>query len=239
MTLKNPLRNIFAFRVFDFRDRFPEPVPTFLAALEKLQSGSACMPELCEIIAYLLDGRTITIPTHFFIREELRFASRTEAEKWVQERTAKITKNPQTRIFGALIANADDPIEKQIDDAASCTFSKVIDANENEATSEAVENWLREAIRSLPEINPSRTPKNRKFVQRFNEKSGILIKCLNGSLAFREYLADESFTDFEILHSDLSIKIDEEEAAIYEIDGHYVIDHAPETLGLTVDKSER
>lgn len=126
MTRKNPLRNVFAFRVFDFRDRLPDPVPTFLGALEKLQSGSAYMPELCEIVAYLLDGRTITIPTHFFIREEMRFSSRTEAEKWVHERTAKITENPQTRIFGALIANADDPIEKQIEDAASCTFSYVV-----------------------------------------------------------------------------------------------------------------
>src|SRR3990167_2039328 len=98
MTLKNPLRNIFAFRIFDFRDRFPDPVPTFLSALEKLQSGSAYMPELCEIVAYLLDGRTITIPTHFFIREEMRFASRAEAEKWVQERAAKITENPK-RVF--------------------------------------------------------------------------------------------------------------------------------------------
>lgn len=236
---KNPLRNIFAFRVFDFRDRFPDPVPTFLAALEKLQCGSAYMPEQSEIVAYLLDGRTITIPTHFFIREEMRFASRTDAEKWVRERAAKITENPKKRIFGALIADADDPIEKQIEDAARYTFSKVIDANENETTSEAVENWLRDAIRSLPEIKPSRNPKNRKFVQRFSKRPGTLIKCLDGSLAFREYHADGSFTDFEILHSDLSINIDDDDAAIYEIDGHYIIDHAPETLGIVVNKSEK
>lgn len=64
-----PLGRAFAYRVFDLRDRFPQPLETFRQALECLQSDNAYLPDMSdEIVAYLRDGRALPIPEHFFIR---------------------------------------------------------------------------------------------------------------------------------------------------------------------------
>jgi len=64
-----PLERVFAYRVFDLRDRFPQPLETFRQALECLQSDNAYLPDMSgEIVAYLLGGRALPIPEHFFIR---------------------------------------------------------------------------------------------------------------------------------------------------------------------------
>ncbi|QJQ99321.1 hypothetical protein [Halomonas sp. PGE1] len=70
-TTHDPLGMIFAYRVFDLRDRFPEPVETFREALECLQSDRAYLPELSgDIVAYLRGGYAITIPAAFFLQRQ-------------------------------------------------------------------------------------------------------------------------------------------------------------------------
>jgi len=65
-----PLERVFAYRVFDLRDRFPQPLETFRQALECLQSGEAYLPDMSgEIVAYLRGGRALRIPEHFFIQQ--------------------------------------------------------------------------------------------------------------------------------------------------------------------------
>lgn len=66
----NPLQSVFAYRAFDLRDRFPQPLETFRQALECLQSGEAYLPDMSgEIVAYLRGGRALRIPEHFFIQQ--------------------------------------------------------------------------------------------------------------------------------------------------------------------------
>ncbi len=149
MPFSLPPKEIFAFRTIDLRDRFPEPIPTFLAALEKLQSDAAYMPETGEIIAYLVDGRSIPIPREFYIRHEKRFKSRAEAEKWVRERMASIADNPRHRIFGIFIADPDAPIEEQIDEAIGYTDTSVADVSENPQIVANVNAWLRSTVREM------------------------------------------------------------------------------------------
>lgn len=50
---------------------------------------------------------------------------------------------------------------------------------------------------------------------------------------FRVYLADHSFRDYEIIHSDLEIEIVDEEATFYEAEEgcDARLDHSPRTLG--------
>lgn len=60
---------IFAYRAFDLRDHFPQPLATFRDALECLQSDGAYLPAMSgEIVAYFRDGSALPIPEHFFIR---------------------------------------------------------------------------------------------------------------------------------------------------------------------------
>src|SRR5690554_7667134 len=70
-TTSDPLKAIFAYRVFDLRDRFPEPVATFREALACLQSDRAYLPELSgDIVAYVRGGYAITVPAAFYLRRQ-------------------------------------------------------------------------------------------------------------------------------------------------------------------------
>src|SRR5690554_7041999 len=70
-TTPDPLEAIFAYRVFDLRDRFPEPVATFREALACLQSDRAYLPELSgDIVAYVRGGYAITVPAAFYLRRQ-------------------------------------------------------------------------------------------------------------------------------------------------------------------------
>lgn len=126
---QDPLDQVFAYRVLDLRNRFPEPVPTLRQALECLLSDRAYMPESTgEIIACLQDDRSIEIPSEFFIVKKPRFQTRESAELWVRERMADIDAGkPMATLRGALLANSDDPIDKQIDDALARRLPKLID----------------------------------------------------------------------------------------------------------------
>ena len=61
-------QQIFAYRAFDLRDRFPQPLETFRDALECLQSDDAYMAAMSgEIMAYLRGGGVLNIPVDFFL----------------------------------------------------------------------------------------------------------------------------------------------------------------------------
>lgn len=88
--------NVFAYRAFDLRDRFPQPLETFRDALECLQSDVAYLPSMTgEIVAYLRGGKALTIPDDFFLRRLDREVSLVHpeenddvcnaVEKWLQE----------------------------------------------------------------------------------------------------------------------------------------------------------
>jgi hypothetical protein len=47
---------------------------------------------------------------------------------------------------------------------------------------------------------------------------------------FRVYQGDD-FIDYELCHDDLAITITDEQAAFYERDGQYFLDHSPEVFG--------
>ena len=159
-TQADPLDHVFAFRAFDFRNRFPDPLPSFRAALECLQSEDAYLPDVdAEITAHLKDGRSIAIPNSFFWVEHKRFGSLAEAQSWVQARQEKAaTGSALDRLFGSQIANPDDPLEKQVRDAMARTFTKMVSKADNDAVCASVEHWLREAIRALPKSDDTGVP---------------------------------------------------------------------------------
>ena len=65
---KDPLELVFAYRAFDLRDRFPQPLENFRKALECLQSDESYLADMSgEIVAYLRDGSAVHIPEYFFI----------------------------------------------------------------------------------------------------------------------------------------------------------------------------
>ena len=67
---------------------------------------------------------------------------------------------------------------------------------------------------------------------------GILIRSSDGSYFFRVADKDGEFQDYELLHNDLSIIIDDFDAFLYEYnDNEKYLDHSPETLGYSGDKN--
>jgi hypothetical protein len=68
-----------------------------------------------------------------------------------------------------------------------------------------------------------------------NGAEGVLIYNHGlGTYFFRVYHTDHTFTDCAILHSDLVVKITDEDAFFYEqADGNFKLDHSPATLGHT------
>ncbi|SOB77411.1 hypothetical protein SAMN04488490_3220 [Marinobacter sp. LV10R510-11A] len=63
--------------------------------------------------------------------------------------------------------------------------------------------------------------------------SGVLCSGAAGSYFFRVYHSDTSFTDYDLRHDDLSVTISPDAlASFYKVQGHNVLDHSPEVLGL-------
>lgn len=137
-------QQIFAFRAFDLRDRFPAPFPDFRRALEALQSDTAYLPEMSgEIVAYCRDGRTIPIPSELFMRTQPRFRSRNEAEEWVRDRLTSIKQGDAlARLKGAALCDPNAPFEKQIEEALTIKDKHMVSPSENDAVCEQVERWL-------------------------------------------------------------------------------------------------
>ena len=64
-----------------------------------------------------------------------------------------------------------------------------------------------------------------------NGEVGYLIWC-GDRYVFRQYDANFDFKDYDILHSDMRIKIIDADAHLYERDGVLELDHSPATLGI-------
>ncbi|WP_448214118.1 hypothetical protein [Colwellia sp. MEBiC06753] len=114
----------YCYRAFDFRNRFEAPFPTVLAALNAIYSDEAYLPEIeSYIVAYYEDGRQLQVPDSFHIIRKPRFASTDEATKWLLQRNTMMNDNAEDDYrglaFGIAVANYQDPLEKQIDDAMS------------------------------------------------------------------------------------------------------------------------
>jgi len=69
--------------------------------------------------------------------------------------------------------------------------------------------------------------------EKIKNMSGTLCRSFDGSYFFRKTESDGTFRDFALAHSDLEIKIQDDDAYIYESDGRWFIDHSPATLGRT------
>ena len=65
-----------------------------------------------------------------------------------------------------------------------------------------------------------------------NGVTGCLIWSL-GTYLFRVYSDDGTFKDYNLAHSDLFVTIADADAFFYESGDRLVLDHSPETLGLT------
>ena len=68
--------------------------------------------------------------------------------------------------------------------------------------------------------------------------SGQLIRLFNGNYVFRVYDNNSyGFTDYDIVHSDLTITIDDDDAYFYtDAEMNKYLDHSPQTLGNTHDQ---
>ena len=61
---------------------------------------------------------------------------------------------------------------------------------------------------------------------------GFLIYTMNNEYVFRVYKEDHSFIDYDILHCDLELTINDEDATLYEFeDGRNILDHSYEIAG--------
>ena len=61
---------------------------------------------------------------------------------------------------------------------------------------------------------------------------GCLIRSADGAYSFRVYLDNFEFTDYDLLHSDLSVTITDADATFYSDHRGDRLDHNPETLGI-------
>ena len=66
-----------------------------------------------------------------------------------------------------------------------------------------------------------------------NNLEACLIYCADNVFRIRIYNKDHSFSDYDILHNDLTFTITDTDAFLYEADnGKCYLDHSPETLGM-------
>ena len=63
--------------------------------------------------------------------------------------------------------------------------------------------------------------------------TGFILNTIDGYM-FRVYdKHTEAFKDYDLLHSDLEVKIVDEDAVFYELDnGKNLLDYSPPTLGI-------
>lgn len=61
---------------------------------------------------------------------------------------------------------------------------------------------------------------------------GQLIYTSMGKYMFRVYTDNFEFTDYDLLHSDLSVTITDKDATLYSEDNRNRLDHSPATLGI-------
>jgi hypothetical protein len=67
-------------------------------------------------------------------------------------------------------------------------------------------------------------------------QEGYLIWCGGDRYVFRVYTAaSHEFTDYDIHHADMRIKIIDSDAFFYSDEQGDSIDHSPDTLGIKID----
>lgn len=72
-------------------------------------------------------------------------------------------------------------------------------------------------------------------IQSANGTEGCLL-ISNNNVYFRVYNPDKSFTDYRLRHTDLFVKIDDNDAFFYQLpDGSTTLDHSPDTLGMDLN----
>ena len=60
-------------------------------------------------------------------------------------------------------------------------------------------------------------------------QKGYLLYTMNNEYVFRVYREDNSFTDYDILHCDLELTINDNDAIFYDFDdGRSILDHSYE-----------
>lgn len=62
---------------------------------------------------------------------------------------------------------------------------------------------------------------------------GILLRLDVDVWVFRVYSEPGVFIDYDLLHTDLCVKIQDADATFYTSEGYAKLDHSPETLGIT------
>jgi hypothetical protein len=64
----------------------------------------------------------------------------------------------------------------------------------------------------------------------------LYIHCDN-KYVFRVYNAEHNFVDYDLLHCDLCVTIDDEDAFLYQTEHGATLDHSPMTLGKTNEEN--
>jgi hypothetical protein len=59
----------------------------------------------------------------------------------------------------------------------------------------------------------------------------LYIHDKHDSYVFRVYDSEHNFVDYDLLHCDLTVTIDDEDAYFYSDEQGNTLDHAPSTLG--------
>ncbi|MDM7862159.1 MbcA/ParS/Xre antitoxin family protein [Alteromonas sp. ASW11-36] len=181
--------DVFAFRVFDMRDRFPAPFPTALSALEALYSDKASMSELTgEILAYDLECREFKIPEQFFIQKVPRFKNQEEAREWLKERDSMSEDPNVRRLCGIIVANPNDSFEKQLQDAMAFQDAILIRDKPLSLIAGEIENWL---ANQSPSAFSANTLRKDYVSAAYQEIWQVLLKCDQSALEkvveFREH----------------------------------------------------
>lgn len=74
-----------------------------------------------------------------------------------------------------------------------------------------------------------------KSIRSADGLEGCLIYCGHGKYKFRVYTENHEFTDYDISHWDLSVRIVDPDAFLYEYENdENWLDHSPETLGMNL-----
>jgi hypothetical protein len=76
------------------------------------------------------------------------------------------------------------------------------------------------------------TRSNRMKIESADGQEGYLIWCGGDRYVFRIYDIYHNFVDYDLRHSDMRVKILDEDAFFYTDDKGDWIDHAPATLGI-------
>ena len=74
------------------------------------------------------------------------------------------------------------------------------------------------------------------MIKSANGASGFLLHTLD-HWVFRVYSSPGKFTDYDLLHSDLGVTINDSDAAFYCGRQRHALDHSPSTLGLNAQLS--